>query len=106
MPLQVIDIMFAYISTDLPNSNAKRVHKKNKQFVTPRPRTGVKVLKCDYASVAQLADAVGSNPTFYEFESHQKYYGAFDKWFKSSALHAGVTGSSPVRAIGEWVSHQ
>lgn len=33
------------------------------------------VLRASYASVAQLADAIGSNPMNYGFESHQKYGG-------------------------------
>lgn len=28
----------------------------------------------DYASMAQLVDAIGSNPGFYRFESYQKYF--------------------------------
>lgn len=67
---------------------------------SPKPLVRVQVLPLLYGIVAKWSNAVDCKSIIHLFESGLcLQYAPIDKWFKSPALQAGVTGSNPVGSI-------
>ena len=65
--------------------------------VTPRSLNSFARRSANYGLLDELVKSPPSQGGGYGFDSHaDHHYARFDKWSKSSAFHAGVTGSNPV----------